>query len=79
MYLLGTEAPDNSRITAACNAPHTGYGDTGLGHSVQWMDDLSGFVEGMDRAARRAQEEYHKAVIAFVQGDEADAASTLGR
>lgn len=36
LYLIGTEAPDNSKIHAACGGPHRGYNDRGEGHSVQW-------------------------------------------
>lgn len=83
MYLIGTEAPDNSNILASCGSPHTGYGDTGSGHSVDWNADHSGWAlrdDGtlQDRAARRAQEEYNLAVIAFQQGNESDAAFFLG-
>jgi hypothetical protein len=83
MYLLGTEAPDNSTIHEFCNSPHRGYGDTGSGHSVDWNADHSAWElrdDGtlLDRAARRAQEEYNKAVIAFQRGNESDAAFFLG-
>src|SRR5205823_2726271 len=67
MYLLGTEAPDNKTIAVACNAPHRGYDDRSLGHSVEWNAGFTTMVN--DRAARRAQEEYSKAVIAFGQGN----------
>ncbi len=83
MYLLGTEAPDNSTIHESCDSPHRGYGDTGLGHSVDWNSDHTAWAlrdDGtlQDRAARRAQEEYGKAVLAFQQGNESDAAFFLG-
>ncbi len=83
MFLLGTEAPDNSSILASCGSPHTGYGDTGQGHSVDWNDDHTGWAlrdtgELQDRAARRAQEEYNKAIIAFQQDNPSDAAFYLG-
>ena len=78
LYLLGTEAPDNDDIPASCGAPNTGYDDRRSGHSVEWMSDLSSFLTGRDRAARRAQEEYNKAVIAFLQGEPAHAAFYLG-
>lgn len=78
LYLLGTEAPDNPNIHADCNGPNTGYGDTGAGHSVEWESDGSGFVEGRDRAAFRAQQEYHKAVTAYLRGDLNEAAYYLG-
>ena len=76
VYLIGTEAPDNSQITAACGTPNLGYGDTGLGHSVEWNANHTELIQ--DRAARRAQEEYNKAVIAFAQHDSAAAAFYLG-
>ena len=62
---------------------HRGYGDTGSGHSVDWNADHTAWElrdDGMlqDRAARRAQEEYNKAVIAVQQGNESDAAFFLG-
>jgi hypothetical protein len=78
MYLLGTEAPDNDNIPVSCGAPNTGYDDRGSGHSVEWKSDLSDFVTDRDRAARRAQEEYNEALIAFVQGEPAHAAFYLG-
>lgn len=84
-YLIGTEAPDNREIEASCNTVHRGYDDRIRGHSVEWNDDFSGFVESNnqptgleDRAARRAQEEYGKAVIAFQSNDPAAAAFFLG-
>ncbi|MEE9268646.1 MAG: zinc dependent phospholipase C family protein [Candidatus Krumholzibacteria bacterium] len=76
LYLLGTEAPDHSRISTACNTPHRGYGDTGGGHSVDWNAGHTEMVE--DRSAVRAAEEYSKAVIAFEQGNPAHAAFFLG-
>lgn len=84
MYLLGTEAPDNNEIPAACGAPDpsNGYDDRIRGHSVEWAADWSGFavVNGVlkDRAARRAQEEYDKAGQAFQSGDARAAAYYLG-
>jgi len=83
MYLIGTEAPDNSSILDSCGSPHTGYGDTGQGHSVDWNNEHTGWAlrdtgELQDRAARRAQEEYNLAVIAFQQGNASDAAFFLG-
>ena len=75
-YRIGTEAPDNSRITADCATPHTGYGDTGAGHSVDWNADHSAMI--VDQAAVRAQEEYDKAAAAFASGDPAAAAFFLG-
>lgn len=84
-YLIGTEAPDNKTIPAICNTTHRGYDDRSKGHSVEWKADFSGFVASdsqptglKDRAARRAQEEYNKAVIAFYSGDRAAAAFFLG-
>ena len=65
MYLLGTEAPDNRTIPVSCNGPNRGYDDRSQGHSVKRN---AGFTQMTnDRAARRAQEEYNKAVIAFRQ------------
>jgi hypothetical protein len=78
LYLLGTEAPDNKKIPDECGAPNSGYDDRRLGHSVEWQGDWSGFVDGKDRAARRAQEEYDKAVAAFEAGDPSAAAFYLG-
>jgi hypothetical protein len=52
LYLLGTEAPDNDTIAAACNAPHRGYDDRRKGHSVEWASDWSRMTA--DRAAQRA-------------------------
>ena len=73
MYLLGTEAPDNDDIPISCGSPNTGYDDRRRGHSVEWNSNFSAFMTTSDggikdRAARRAQEEYGKAVIAFEQG-----------
>ena len=76
MYLLGTEAPDNDDIPAACGAPNTGYDDRRRGHSVNWNNDHSEMVE--DRAAFRALDEYDKAVDAFADGDSSAAAYYLG-
>jgi len=83
MYLLGTEAPDNNDIPDACNAPNNGYDDRGSGHSVEWQTDYSSFASWpngslKDRAARRAQEEYSKAVVAYERGLFSDAAFYLG-
>ena len=76
MYLIGTEAPDNSKISEACNAPHTGYNDRGQGHSVEWTADWSAMTN--DRPAVRAQEEYDKAVAAYRAGNRSAAAFYLG-
>jgi hypothetical protein len=76
MYLLGTEAPDNRHIPDECGAPNNGYDDRNLGHSVEWNEDHSEMVE--TRAARRAQEEYSKAIIAFEEGNPGAAAFYLG-
>ncbi len=76
MYLLGTEAPDNRRIPDACGAPHNGYDDRNRGHSVDWNADHSKMIK--TRAARRAQEEYNKAIIAFEEGNPGAAAFYLG-
>jgi hypothetical protein len=49
---------------------------------VEWKVDGSGFAKKngrlLDQAARRAQEEYSKAVIAYEQGELSDAAFYLG-
>ena len=74
MLLLGTEAPDNSRIPVECEAPNTGYDDRRKGHSVEW----SGTRMVKDRAAVRAREEYQKAVKAIREGRDSDAAFHLG-
>jgi len=75
-YLLGTEAPDNKEITAACGTPHRGYDDRVRGHSVRWD---AGFVTmEVDRPAVRAREEYQKAVVAFQAGNPKAAAFYLG-
>ena len=75
-YLLGTEAPDNRTIPDICPAPNQGYDDRRLGHSVEWNDDWSEMIR--NRAARRAQEEYDKAALAFQQGELQAAAFYLG-
>ena len=76
MYLLGTEAPDNNDIPDACGGPNNGYDDRSRGHSVDWNTDHSEMTE--TRAARRAQEEYSEAIIAFDEGDSDEAAFYLG-
>jgi len=73
---LGTEAPDNDDIPDACNGPNNGYDDRNRGHSVEWNSDWSMMVR--DRAARRAQEEYDKAALAYEQGNTGAAAFYLG-
>jgi Zinc dependent phospholipase C len=78
MYLLGTEAPDNSQIPITCGGPHAGYNDRSSGHSVEWKSDWSGFLEKKDRAAWRAGEEYFKAVRAYEEGNLSAAAFYLG-
>jgi hypothetical protein len=78
LYLLGTEAPDNKKIPDECGVPNNGYDDRSSGHSVEWAGDWSGFVAGKDRAARRAREEYDKAVTAFQAGEPSAAAFYLG-
>jgi len=75
-YLMGTEAPDNRNIPSDCNTPHNGYDDRNQGHSVDWNRDHSEMVS--TRAARRAQEEYSKATIAYEEGDLSAAAFYLG-
>jgi len=76
LYILGTEAPDNDGIPSDCNGPNNGYDDRNRGHSVEWNSDWSMMVR--DRAARRAQEEYDKAALAYDQGNQAAAAFYLG-
>ena len=43
MFLLGTEAPDNNDIPAACGAAHpsNGYDDRSRGHSIEWSGQAS--------------------------------------
>ena len=82
MYLLGTEAPTKKGIPDQCDSPNHGYDDWRYGHSVEWKVDGSGFAKKngrlLDQNARRAQEEYSKAVIAYEQGELSDAAFYLG-
>lgn len=82
LYLLGTEAPDNRKIPDECGAPNKGYDENGSEHSVKWEADGSGFAKKnnryLDRAGKRAQEEYIKAEIAYGQGRFSDAAFFLG-
>jgi hypothetical protein len=78
LYLLGTEAPDNLQIHSSCAGPHRGYGDAGPGHTIEWRNDMSGFVANRDGAARRAREEYVKAANAFENGERGHAAFFLG-
>jgi len=75
-YLIGTEAPDNRNIAAACGMPHRGYDDRSQGHSVEWSADWSTMIH--DRAAVRAREEYQKAVVAYQDGKPKAAAFYLG-
>lgn len=74
MYLLGTEAGDNSKIPASCNTPHTGYDDRR--HSVEWDTNCNCMIK--DRAAIRAEEEYGKALVAYKAGNTEHAAFYLG-
>lgn len=76
MYLLGTEAPDNSQIPTECNTPHTGYNDRGSGHSVEWDETCNCMI--VDRAAARAKEEHIKALSAYRAGNTSHAAFYLG-
>jgi hypothetical protein len=76
VYLIGTEAPDFKLIPTACQTPHRGYDDRSLGHSIEWSSDGTHFVN--DRAAKRAQEEYNKAGLAYRQGNKRAAAFYLG-
>jgi hypothetical protein len=72
LYLIGTEAPDHKGIPASCGAPNIGYNDRTLGHSMKWNTAVTEMT--VDRPAVRAQEEYNKAGVAFVQGKPAHAA-----
>lgn len=75
-YLIGTEAPDYEKIKSACGMPNRGYNDTGKGrHDLRFNAD--GDVT-RDTPARRAQEEYDKAVKAYRTGNPAAAAYYLG-
>jgi len=76
-YLIGTEAPDYAKIMLACGVPHRGYNDTGRGrHDLRWA---SGFeTPSRDTPARRAEEEYAKAVEAWKAGRADHAAFYLG-
>jgi len=76
IYLLGTEAPDNSKIHIDCDIPHTGYGDKGGGHSVKWDTECNCMTN--DRAAQRAREVYGKALAAYRAGNASHAAYYLG-
>ena len=78
MYLLATEALDNKKIPTECNGPHTGYKDKHKGHCAEWKSDFSGFKEGKNRTAIRAQEEYNKAIIAYEREEFNSAAFFLG-
>lgn len=82
LYLLGTEAPDNRKIPDECGAPNNGYDEKGSEHSVKWKADGSGFAmknnQYLDRAGKRAQEEYIKAEIAYGKGRFSDATFFLG-
>lgn len=76
-FLLGTEAPDNSKIPEICGTPNTGYGDKGGGHhSVRW--DIRFKKMTRAGAALRAQDEYVKASKAFNARKFKDAAYYLG-
>jgi len=55
-YLLGTEAPDNSKLNFM---DYPSYGDVRKQH-IYFLDDGNGIVPNEDDAALRAQEEYHK-------------------
>jgi len=75
-YLIGTEAPDYAKIRPGCGVPNRGYGDTGNGrHDLRF--DAFGDVT-RNTPARRAQEEYDKAVTAWRAGDHAVTAYYLG-
>ncbi len=75
-YLIGTEAPDYDKIEESCSTPNRGYNDTGKGrHDLRF--DSDGDVT-RDTPARRAQEEYDKAIEAYRAGDHQAAAYYLG-
>ena len=75
-YLIGTEAPDYDKIKSACGTPNRGYNDTGKGrHDLRF--NTNGNVT-RDTPARRAQEEYDKAVKAYRAGNLNAAAYYLG-
>jgi hypothetical protein len=76
LMLIGTEAPDYAEIPRACGAPNQGYNDTGKGrHDLRF--DAGGAVT-RNLPARRAQEEYDKAVQAYRAGRPDHAAYYLG-
>jgi hypothetical protein len=76
IYLIGTEAPDNDHIAAACGTPNHGYDDRSQGHSITW--DTAWTSMTVTRAAVRAREEYQKAVAAFQGGNPRAAAFYMG-
>ena len=76
LLLIGTEAPDYAKIRLACGVPHQGYNDTGGGKHDLRFDDFGNVTN--DLPARRAQEEYDKAVIAYRSGRPDHAAFYLG-
>jgi hypothetical protein len=73
-YLLGTEAPDNSKLNFM---DYSSYGDTRK-HHIYFLADASGIVSGEDDAALRAQEEYEKAKRALDSQDFQSAAYYSG-
>lgn len=78
MYLLGTEAPDNKNIAVQIlgEEESRSYGDQ-FWHN-NYYDDNGELLEGRDHASRRAQEEYNKALNAYLRGDKALASFYLG-
>ncbi len=77
-YILGTEAPDNKDAATLFlgAAESQGYGDTFWHHN--YYDDNGNLIEGRDYASRRAQEEYNKALNAYLRGEYEKAAFYLG-
>ena len=76
LLIIGTEAPDTTKINSFCSVPHGGYDDTGGGKHDLRFDDFGDVTR--DLPATRAQEEYDKAVSAFRAGEGAAAAFYLG-
>lgn len=77
-YMLGTEAPDNQEIARRILGDERAlcYGDP-FAHHV-YHDAHGEIIEGEDDAARRAQEEYDKALESLLNGNEQIAAFYMG-
>ncbi|MBI4139962.1 zinc dependent phospholipase C family protein [Candidatus Woesearchaeota archaeon] len=77
-YILGTEAPDNKEVaTLFLGATDSqGYGDTFWHHN--YYDERGYLIDGKDCASRKAQEEYDKALNAYIRGEYDKAAFYLG-